>query len=69
MRTITLLILLLIFNGLFAQLELPKYYADDTIVKHLGYTLSYNSKYKQANWVAYLLTKDEAVKRFQCMSF
>jgi endonuclease G len=65
MRTITLLILLVISNGLFAQLEIPKYEADDTIIRHLGYTLSYNSKYKQANWVAYLLTKDETVKRFQ----
>jgi endonuclease G, mitochondrial len=65
MRTITFLILLVISNGLFAQLELPKYDADDTIIKHRGYTLSYNSKYKQANWVAYLLTREETVKRFQ----
>ena len=65
MRTITFLILLVISNGLFAQLELPKYDADDTIIRHRGYTLSYNSKYKQANWVAYLLTRDETVKRYQ----
>ena len=65
MKTIPFLILLVISNGLFAQLELPKYNDDDTIVKHTGYTLSYNSKFKQPNWVAYLLTKDETVKRFQ----
>ncbi len=65
MRTITFLILLVISNGLFAQLELPKYDADDTIIRHRGYTLSYNSKFKQANWVAYLLTREETVKRFQ----
>jgi endonuclease G len=65
MRTITFLILLVISTGLFAQLELPKYDADDTIIRHRGYTLSYNSKYKQANWVAYLLTKEETVKCFQ----
>jgi endonuclease G len=65
MRTITFLILLVISNGLFAQLEIPKYDADDTIITHRGYTLSYNSKYKQANWVAYLLTNEETVKRFQ----
>ena len=65
MKTITFLILLVISNGLFAQLELPKYDADDTIIRHRGYTLSYNSKYKQANWVAYLLTREETVKRFQ----
>ena len=57
MRTITFLSLLVISNCLFAQLELPKYDTDDTIIKHRGYTLSYNSKYKQANWVAYLLTR------------
>jgi endonuclease G len=65
MRTLTFFILLVISTRLFAQLELPKYVADDTIIKHRGYTLSYNSKYKQANWVAYLLTKDETVKRFE----
>lgn len=65
MKTITFLILLVISNGLFAQLEIPKYDIDDTIIRHRGYTLSYNSKYKQANWVAYLLTKNETVKRFQ----
>jgi len=65
MRTITFLILLIVGNGLFAQLELPKYDADDTIIRHRGYTLSYNSKFKQANWVAYLLTREETVKRFQ----
>ena len=65
MRTLTFFILLVISTRLFAQLELPRYGADDTIIRHRGYTLSYNSKYKQANWVAYLLTKDETVKRFQ----
>jgi hypothetical protein len=69
MKTITFLILLLINNGLFAQLEIPKYEADDIIIRHRGYTYSYNSKYKQSNRMSYLLTKDEAVKRFQCMSF
>ena len=57
MRTITFLILLVISNGLFAQLELPKYDTDDTIIRHRGYTLSYKSKYKQANWVAYVLIR------------
>jgi DNA/RNA endonuclease G (NUC1) len=46
-------------------LELPKYDVDDTIIRHRGYTLSYNSKYKQANWVAYLLTREETAKLFQ----
>ncbi len=32
-------------------------------VKHLGYTLSYNEDFEQANWVAYILTKNEVEKR------
>jgi endonuclease G len=65
MRTFTVLILCLIYQGVFAQLEIPRFGKNDTITTHLGYSVSYNSKYKQANWVAYLLTKDETVKRFQ----
>jgi endonuclease G len=53
------------YLSLFAQLELPKYDSVDFIIKHKGYTLSYNSNYKQANWVAYLLTREEVVNRFK----
>ncbi|MDD2799207.1 MAG: DNA/RNA non-specific endonuclease [Bacteroidales bacterium] len=52
--------------SLFAQqsvqiehLELPTIHPQDQIVKHLGYTLSYNEQHEQANWVAYQLTADE----------
>jgi endonuclease G len=65
MRTFIVLILCLIYRGVFAQLEIPRFGKNDTITTHLGYSVSYNTKYKQANWVAYLLTKDETVKRFQ----
>ncbi|MGC6432679.1 MAG: DNA/RNA non-specific endonuclease [Crocinitomicaceae bacterium] len=46
-----------------SDLELPKIKKGEKIVNHLAYTLSYNEKYHQANWVAYLLTKKELVKR------
>lgn len=37
---------------------LPKINPDDNIIKHKYYTLSYNEKYEQANWVAYKLTTE-----------
>ena len=30
------------------------------IIRHEGYTVSYNSDYRVANWVAYVLTREEA---------
>ena len=60
---IWLLFLLIAFNS-FAQakvahLELPKAKPSDQITTHTGYTLSYNSNYHIANWVAYELTEKE----------
>jgi len=45
-----------------SHLELPYITKNDVVVKHLGYTLSYNEKYEQANWVAYELTANETDK-------
>lgn len=42
----------------FSQNEIP-YLIKDTLVKHQSLTLSYNQQYHQANWVAYLLTRNE----------
>jgi len=66
----TILLTLVLFTQLaFAQeskkiinLELPLITKHDVIVKHLGYTLSYNEKHEQANWVAYELTSSETTK-------
>ena len=59
--------LLFVFNAGFAQkhLELPSIGKEDEIVYHKGYTLSYNEKYEQANWVAYELTREETDKSFE----
>jgi len=46
------------------SLELPMVTSQDEIVKHTGYTLSYNEAYEQANWVAYELTAEETQKAF-----
>lgn len=44
-------------------LEIPSLHKQDVIIKHLGYTLSYNEKHEQANWVAYQLTSDKTKKK------
>jgi endonuclease G, mitochondrial len=41
--------------------ELPKPTPQNQIIKHTGYTLSYNTTYHIANWVAYELTAEETV--------
>jgi endonuclease G len=48
-----------------SRLEIPKTKSSDKIISHTGYSLLYNEKYKQANWVAYELTKEETNKIFE----
>ena len=52
--------------SLFAQtnsgFELPYISSKDIIIKHPGYTLSFNKKHEQANWVDYELTAEETQK-------
>jgi endonuclease G len=48
-----------------SRLEIPKTKSSDKIISHTGYSLLYNEKYKQANWVAYELTKQETNKVFE----
>lgn len=63
-------VLLFFFHGYFlvgfgqtnSKLEIPKFGKKDSIVEHLGYSVSYNSIYRQANWVAYQLTAIETIK-------
>jgi endonuclease G len=43
------------------NLELPLINNKDEIVHHTAYTLSYNEKHEQANWVAYELTEEETL--------
>ena len=48
-----------------ADVEIPtlKNKQKEQIIKHEGYTVSYNSDYKIANWVAYELTSKEATSQ------
>lgn len=47
------------------KLEIPKTKNSEKIISHTGYSLLYNEKYKQANWVAYELTREETNKIFE----
>ena len=46
------------------RMEIPTLGINDTIINHVGYSVSYNHKYRQANWVGYQLTKCETKKMF-----
>ncbi len=48
-------------DGKIANLEIPSMANDDQIIRHTGYTLSYNEEYEVANWVAYELTREEVL--------
>ena len=47
------------------KLEIPLIKSGDQIVEHKAYTLDYIEKYEQAEWVAYELTADETLKKFE----
>ncbi len=55
-------VLVLIQSFIYPQsqkFELPQVDPGEQIIYHTGYTLSYNEKHEQANWVAYELTAQE----------
>lgn len=68
MKTYLYLLLFLPFSFLFGQstkgLEIPFFGLKDTITYHTGYSVSYNHQFRQANWVAYQLTKSETSMLF-----
>ena len=62
MRKFLFPVLVLIQSFIYPQsqkFELPKTLSGEQIIYHTGYTLSYNEKHEQANWVAYELTAQE----------
>lgn len=56
---------LYIFAQDHSNLLLPAPILHEQIINYKGYTLSYNEKYEQANWVAYELTADETNSHFK----
>ena len=51
-------------ENIYSPLELPTFSKNDAIIRHFAYTLCYNETYEQASWVAYELTADEIIKRY-----
>lgn len=47
------------------KLELPKSKPGESIITHTGFALTYIEKHEQASWVAYELTKEETISRFE----
>ncbi len=48
-----------------SQFENPRLNIKDSFVNHVGYSVSYNQKFRQANWVAYCLTRNETNSIFK----
>ena len=62
-RTFLLLIVAGVASSCASQncgLELSRCKHDDALIKHIGYTLSYNDELLSAKWVAWELTSEEA---------
>ena len=47
------------------DLEIPRTSPDEIVIHYQGFSISYNETHEQANWVAYELTKEETVKKFE----
>ncbi len=47
-----------------SPLEIPRTAAIDAVISHTGFSLLYSEPHEQASWVAYLLTRDRTIKRF-----
>ena len=63
MKNLLLFVCLLSISCLLGQtsekMEIPLLNSKDSIVYHTGYSVSYNQKFRQANWIAYFLTSQE----------
>jgi endonuclease G len=58
MKTVISLVIILNYSLFYSQIEIP-FKLFDTIIHHSGYSVSYNQKFHQANWVAYCFTRNE----------
>ena len=48
-----------------ADFEIPEIKKGEQIIRHAAFSLVYNEPYEQASWVAYELTADETVKKYE----
>ena len=61
MKHYSIISLTIFFSFVFTQDLSPRPINGEQLVTHLGYSLSYNEKHEQANWVFYELTIDEVL--------
>jgi len=67
LKIFPLFILMVLFNSCKKdsfktdKIELPAKVGNNQIIEHFAYTLSYNEKHEQADWVAYELTKENVL--------
>jgi len=50
------------YIGFSQNIEIPQL-ENNQIIKHTAFTLSYNEQHEQANWVAYVLTSEQATTK------
>ncbi len=55
----SLILLHLQISAEIKDLEIPAHSQKDQIIRHTAYTLKYNEKYEQAEWLAYRLTAND----------
>ena len=58
---ISLFLISCLFGQYSVQMEIPILNSKDSIIHHTGYSVSYNQKFRQANWVAYCLTRTSSL--------
>ena len=61
MKLIFLIVSSIIHFDILAQLEIP-HESHPKHVNHIGYSVHYDKKHRQARWVGYLLTESETIK-------
>ena len=52
-------------NQSLTDFEIPELKKGEQVVRHTGFSLVYNETYEQASWVAYELTSDETISKFE----
>jgi len=62
---LSVFLLLLSCSKKITNLEEPKHIKGEQYIKHFAYSLQYNEKNEQANWVAYNLLSTELVKNYK----
>lgn len=60
-KVIVSMLLSIVFSLYSQQMEIPAITKPEAVIVKENYTLQYNEKFEQADWVAYELTKSEVL--------